>query len=217
VSPTCRYRSAMAEPKRRWPLPHVLYSDEEDDICFGHTSDPSFDIGPLGPSEDACQDCWTSDRLSRQSVPCWIDGADHRSQQSTSTNVNESFWIPENNQSFPTFEGSQPDFGVSENTRHDDWSCEGSTQQLGLTRQESGSSLTRPKKACKGQRDRYRKLVMRLTDQVRENPRAIDIDKMLATVPPSVASNGWLKNKLATRLVREKYLAMQLPSDTQHH
>eukprot|EP00419_Tripos_fusus_P054451 CAMPEP_0172809012 /NCGR_PEP_ID=MMETSP1075-20121228/8007_1 /TAXON_ID=2916 /ORGANISM="Ceratium fusus, Strain PA161109" /LENGTH=274 /DNA_ID=CAMNT_0013648207 /DNA_START=26 /DNA_END=850 /DNA_ORIENTATION=+ len=273
----------MAEPRGRWPLPHVLFPDEEDDICFGQTSDPSFYTGPLiealttklkagtaweplclpipaprwldvadqrtqqststnlqegfgssetkhsswtaggsrhdfGASEDAYQDYWTSEGSTRQCAPCWLDGADQRSQQSTSTNVNEGLWNSENNQNFLTFEGSQRNFGGSVDWYQDDLSSEGSTQQLGLTMQESGSSLNRrrkpgPKKTCKGQRTRYRKLVMRLFEQVRENPRAVDISEMLATVPPSVASNEWLKNKLTLRLVQEQARAMHLPSD----
>jgi len=84
--------------------------------------------------------------------------------------------------------------------------------ERGLTTQESGSTLN-IWWLTKGQRARYRKLVARLTEQIRENPCDIDISKMLATVPPSVAANEWLKRKLAHRLLCEQSQAMRLLSN----
>mmetsp|Transcript_80329 Transcript_80329/g.159114 ORF Transcript_80329/g.159114 Transcript_80329/m.159114 type:complete len:290 (-) Transcript_80329:381-1250(-) len=168
-------------------------------------------------SEDSSEDCWTSERLARQCASGWLDGADQRSKQDTPTNLNEGYWSPET-RSFLTSAESQQVFGASEDSYQAVWTCERSTQQFGLTTPEFGSSLRngskrKGKKTCKGQRDRYRKLVTRLTDQIRENPRAMDIDKMLEHVPPSVASSDWLKNKLANRLVQAQSQALRLLSD----
>jgi len=44
----------------------------------------------------------------------------------------------------------------------------------------------------------------------------MDIGKMLATVPPSVAEDEWLKQKLANRLLEEQSRAMHLLSNAQH-
>lgn len=69
----------------------------------------------------------------------------------------------------------------------------------------------RKSKPCKGMRTRYRKLVDRLLQQIREDPRSIDFDKL--DLPPSMAGNEWLKSKLLTRLMKEKSrLLMAMPA-----
>lgn len=47
---------------------------------------------------------------------------------------------------------------------------------------------------CKGKRDRYRKLVLRLVDEIREDPKAFNFES--TDLPPSLASDDKAKEKL---------------------
>ena len=71
------------------------------------------------------------------------------------------------------------------------------------------SLRTRQLKPCKGMRARYRKLVDRLLQQVRRDPGGVAYDEIQAQLPPSVADNEWLKNKLIGRLRQEQARLLQ--------
>jgi len=62
---------------------------------------------------------------------------------------------------------------------------------------------------CKGQRDRYRKLVERLFQQIRRNPCGVSYDEIQCQLPPSVAGEEWRKNKLIRRLQKEQARLVQ--------
>merc|ERR1719277_898297 len=51
---------------------------------------------------------------------------------------------------------------------------------------------------CKGKRDRYRKLVSRLTTQIAADPDSFNLETV--ELPPSIASNEVVKSKLMTKM-----------------
>merc|ERR1719323_2853015 len=51
---------------------------------------------------------------------------------------------------------------------------------------------------CKGKRDRYRKLLSRLTSQIECDPFSFKMDSI--ELPPSIASNETVKNKLMSKM-----------------
>jgi len=105
------------------------------------------------------------------------------------------------------------------------WLFENSSQESGLQFSEHhcscgaglqcASPVKKPRqKACKGQRARYRKLVDQLFQQIRDDPSGIDFDKM--QLPPAVAENAWLKNKLMIRLMQEQSRVLKTTSTATH-
>lgn len=56
----------------------------------------------------------------------------------------------------------------------------------------------RSQRPCKGKRDRYRKLVLRIQQAIDEDPEGFDLEA--TELPPSIASNKKLKQKLQKRV-----------------
>merc|ERR1712008_132022 len=63
----------------------------------------------------------------------------------------------------------------------------------------SGQKKMRP---CKGQRERYRKLVRRSMDQIAANPAESNLALLETQLPSTMANNIVLKNKFMARMQR---------------
>lgn len=76
---------------------------------------------------------------------------------------------------------------------------------------ESESSIVKRKpRPCKGQRERYRKTVMRLMNEVEQNP---DFNIRDAYLPPSLANDDWRRQNLEAKLQAHQK-RIQLERDT---
>jgi len=80
---------------------------------------------------------------------------------------------------------------------------EGAWEDHAMNDDQKGSVSKHPqKRPCKGQRERYRKLVQRSIDQIKDDPFNCDLALIEAQLPESVASRDMLRRKFMSRMKR---------------
>jgi len=100
----------------------------------------------------------------------------------------------------PVLPGNRPSNAVAGDCSNND---EGVWKDHVTDNDQKGTGPQCPqKKACKGERERYRKLVQRTMDRIKADPFTCDLALIEAQLPNYLASNARLRRKFMSRMER---------------